>query len=216
MKPKPYYSVSLILILTGIVAPNFILSNRVGAVPPTLSAKTSSKWRTFSPPGGDFSILMPATPEADVETRDGINLNTGKTLKQTVYSFTVDSSQGQDATVYMVSYFDSSVNSLITSSAEEELEAGLNIASSMIEVKNPGLIQRKQKLRLNGNPGAEIRLRSKDDEQGKSIAIWKRVFCTRRPNNQIRTYQVVVISIKEQALQRTLEGFVNSFKLINK
>lgn len=216
MKLKSYLnSFGLLLVLTGIVAPNLILSNPGNAASTSIAA-TSSKWRKFSPPGGDFSILMPATPKKESETEDAINPKTGKMEKKTEYSFTVDNLNGQDGTVYIVSYFDSSATTLITSSTQEDLDIGLNIASSLIEAQSPGLIQRKQKLRLNGNPGTEIKLGFKDEKSGQSATLWTRVFCTRRPNNQIRTYQVVAFSMKEQALQRTLEGFFNSFKLIDK
>lgn len=214
MKLKSYLnSLGLLLVLTGIVAPNLILSNPGNAAS---TAATRSKWQKFSPPGGDFSILMPATPKKESQTEDAINPKTGKMEKKTEYSFTVDNFNGQDGTVYIVSYFDSSATTLITSSTQEDLDIGLNIASSLIEDQSPGLIQRKQKLRLNGNPGIEMKLGFKYDEKsGQSATLWTRIFCTRRPNNQIRTYQVVAVSMKEQALQRTLEGFFNSFKLID-
>jgi hypothetical protein len=206
-----FRGVSLLLALTFIVAPNLIYSNPSIAAP-VKRTTTRSKWRIFSPVGSGFSVLMPSTPKADSETKDAINHGTGKMVKHTEYWFIA----ADNETAYIVSYSDADATSLVSSSIEGDLDIGLKLATFLTEKQAKGLIQRKQKLRLNGNPGIEIKWGYKDEESGQHLTYWKRIFCTRQPNNKIRTYEVVVISAKEHALQQTLKGFFNSFKLINK
>ncbi|MFB8792368.1 MAG: hypothetical protein U7123_26850 [Potamolinea sp.] len=196
---------SLLLVLTGIVTPNLILS--------TASHVTAqSVWRPFSPPGSGFSILMPGTPKEEVKTAQ-MFIN-GKIVNIKTHTFF--SEREQDGTIYMVSYSDNPADdsTLFGSTPEEKVKNSLALITSLIESGNPGIIQRKQILRLNGHLGIEMKLAVPDKKSGQAGTLWLRGFSVPRPNNQIRTYQILAISAKEQSLQRTLDGFFKSFKLI--
>ena len=75
------------------------------------------------------------------------------------------------------------------------------------------MMQRKQVLRLNGHLGTEMKFDI--TQNGQPGTLWIRTFGVPRPNNKIRAYRILVFSTKEQSLQRTLDGFFKSFKLIN-
>ena len=197
---------SLLLVLTGIVTPNLILSKPAVAV-------TQSVWRPFSPPKSGFSLLMPGTPKEEIEKNSTVVIN-GKQVTITTHTFTSER-MNSDGTIYIVTYFDSPALSLSNSSLEEQEEQSkkfLEFLSALLESNHPGIMQRKQVLRLNGHPGMEMKFGI--TEKGQSATMWIRAFGVPRPNNQVRTYQIVVFSTKEQSLQRTLDGFFKSFKLI--
>ena len=206
MKFKAHLSrISLLLALIGALTAN------LGLALPSQSANKSA-WRSFAPDGGGFSILMPDSPTLEVETEKALCLKTGKMVDKTTYTY---SSQwmDQDGSIYVVLYHDSPTACLISKSAGEELEVGLKLASTLYEAGTPGVMQQKQLLKLNGNPGAEFKLRS--TEKDISVLIWTRIFVVPRPNDQLRTYEITVISSKEQALQQTLANFFKSFKFTN-
>lgn len=196
---------SLLLVLTGIIAPNLIVST-----PSSVTAQ--SVWRPFSPPQSGFSILMPGSPKTETETKSF--LINGKNVKITEHLFISDRAD-QEGTIYIVSYSDYPANSFpgFGSTLEEQVENSLKFVSTLIESRSPGIMQRKQLLRLNGNPGMEMKFGI--TEKGQSLTLWTRAFSVPRPNNQIRNYQIAVFSTKEQSLKRTLDGFFKSFKLIN-
>jgi hypothetical protein len=154
---------------------------------------------------------MPGTPEEEIKTDSSWSIN-GKKVTLTEHTFTSERID-QDGTIYTVSYIDSPVIYLFGSlSEEEQAKKLLEFFSSQLESSHPGIMQRKQLLRLNGHPGVEIKLGI--TEKGQSVTLWLRSFSVPRPNNQIRIYQILVLSTKEQSLQRTLDGFFKSFKLI--
>jgi len=199
--------VSLVLVLTGVVAPNLLLSRPAVAV-------TQSVWRSFSPPGSGFSILMPGTPKEEIKTDSSWTIN-GKKVNITEHTY-VSERIDPDGTIYTVSYTDSPAIFLSGSSLEEQEEQSkklLEFLSALLESNHPGIMQRKQLLRLNGHLGMEMKFGI--TEKGQSATVWIRGFSVPRPNNQVRTYQIGVFSIKEQSLQRTLDGFFKSFKLID-
>lgn len=196
---------SLLLVLTGIVTPNLILST-------ASHVSAQSVWRPFSPPGSGFSILMPGTPKEEVETEE-MSIN-GKNVKITAHTFI--SEREQDGAIYIVGYSDYPADSarLFGSTPEEQAKNSLAFVSALLESKNPGIIQRKQILRLNGHLGTEIKMNLSPVNYGQAATLWLRGFSVLRPNNQIRTYQILAFSTKEQSLKRTLDGFLKSFKLI--
>jgi|SRR4028118_40718 hypothetical protein len=198
---------SLLLVLTGVVAPNLILSKPAVAV-------TQSVWRSFSPPGSGFSVLMPGTPKEEIKTDSSWTINGKKVniIEHTYVSERID----PDGTIYTVSYIDYPAISLSSSSLEEQEEQTkklLEFLSALLESNHPGIMQRKQVMRLNGHLGTEMKFGI--TEKGQSATVWMRAFAVPRPNNQVRTYYITVFSTKEQSLQRTLNGFFNSFKLID-
>lgn len=195
---------SLLLVLTGVIAPNLILSKPSHAV-------TQSVWRSFSPPGSGFSILMPGTPKEEIQPDSSWSIN-GKKVNITERTF-ISERIDPDGTIYAVGYIDSPAIYLLGSSLEEQTEQSLEFVSSQIESSYPGIMQRKQLLRLNGHPGLEMKFGMTEKDQ--SVTVWIRAFSVPRPNNQIRTYQILVFSTKEESLQRTLDGFFKSFKLID-
>jgi hypothetical protein len=153
---------------------------------------------------------MPGTPKEEIKTDSSWSIN-GKKVNITEHTF-ISERIDQDGTIYTVTYIDSPAIYLFGSSLEEQVEKSLEFVSSLLESSKPGIMQRKQLLRLNGHPGAEMKFGI--TEKGQSVTLWIRAFSVPRSNNQIRTYQISVISAKEQSLKRTLDGFFNSFKLI--
>jgi hypothetical protein len=197
--------ISLLLALTGAVTAN------LGLGLPSQAAN-QSVWRSFAPDGGGFSILMPDRPTPAVTTEPVLCLKTGKMVDRTTYTYH-SQWMDQDGSIYAVVYHDFPTACLVSKSAGEELEMVLKLVSALYESGKPGVLQHKQLLKLNGNPGFEVKLRSA--EKGRAGLIWTRVFVTLRPNDQVRTYEITVISSKEQALQQTIANFFKSFKLTN-
>ena len=195
---------SLLLVLTGLITPNLILSPPSHAVP-------QSVWRSFSPPGSGFSILMPGTPKEQINTESFWNLD-GKKVNITEHTFISERIE-QDGTIYTVAYGDYPATSFFDSSSEEQAKKMLEFVSALIESRSPGMMQRKQVLRLNGHLGTEMKFDI--TQKGQPGTLWIRTFGVPRPNNKIRAYRILVFSTKEQSLQRTLDGFFKSFKLIN-
>ncbi len=156
----------------------------------------------FAPDGGGFSMLMPDSPISDVETISVTCAQTGKMVNMTTHSYTTVIEQ--DASVYAVFYYDLPKDCVI------DLEMALKLISLF---SKPGVMQHKQLLKLNGNPGMEFKMRG--TVEGTSVLMWGRSFAVPQPNNQVRAYNIIVQSTKEQALQQTLASFFKSFKLTN-
>ena len=112
-----------------------------------------------------------------------------------------------DGTLYAVSYSDYAKECEIVS-AEEDLKMGLNLLLALMS--DSGVLKRKQTLRLNGNPGVEVRFDLSGN--GQSLALWQRIFVVPRPNKQARMYEIIIFTTKEESLPKTLDGFMKSFK----
>ncbi len=185
---------SLVLVIVGSIAPNLTL------VRPS-SAENKSVWRSFSPPGAGFSILMPGKVIERVDTEAALCLGTGKMTKKTTYAYHSEGME-QDGTIYAVFYSDYAKECEIVS-AEGDLKIGLKLLS----MAKSGVVKRKQMLRLNGHIGVEVRL-----GDGKSVALWTRAFVVPRSDKQSRVYEIMIFSAKADSLPKTLDGFMKSFK----
>jgi hypothetical protein len=71
---------SSLLALSGAIVAAF------GSVLPSQAANQSA-WRSFSPDGGGFSIIMPETPTPEVKTESAICLKTGKRVDRVTHTY---------------------------------------------------------------------------------------------------------------------------------
>jgi hypothetical protein len=162
------------------------------AEPPIQVAQ--SVWKPFSSAEGNFTVLMPGTPRQEQNT-----INT-ELAPLDLNAFTVERPNEAN---YLVAYFDlpgDFSNMLQTSGQINEFLTGvvLGLSESMA-----GQLLNQQRINLNNYSGKAFRMQHSEDVVGRY-----RLYLV----NQ-RVYLLGVGTSKENYLQKSIQGFFNSFRL---
>ncbi|MBD2329372.1 hypothetical protein [Alkalinema sp. FACHB-956] len=167
------------------------------AQPSVAQAKPAKQsiWKTFSPAGGGFSILMPGTPKKSSHL---VKTQTGATIELIGYVVDLGPSKGG----YLVLYSDMPLSGNEDSNQIQQiLDNVMNGGLSRV----PGELVSYQTFALNGYPGREVTFRIDGNITGKV-----RMFLVGN-----RLYQLLAFTTQEKATAKSVNGFFNSFKLVN-
>lgn len=151
---------------------------------PALAEKTTkSIWSVFSSEDGGFSLLMPGQPI--VSNSDGV----------TSYSIT----RAKESVTYTVSYTDFPINPAQAANGIQNALGGVKTGI----VEEGGKIQQRQTITLKGFPGEELRIVMPDGTltRLRSYIVGKRL------------YLIMASTDNERNLQRSLQGFLDSFRV---
>lgn len=187
MKHKLFFSFLITpLLLSGYQNLQFVQSSAAFQI-------AQSIWKPFSSQEGRFKVLMPGTPSED---KSNVNTKAGEI---TINRFSV---RRENEALYAVAYSDLpdkfSLNSADINPLLSEIAAGFAAGSR-------GRLVSQRNIRLGNVPGREIRLQL---ERG-AIARGRLYVANKR------LYQVVVATAKEKNLTKSIEGFFNSFQIVN-
>ena len=153
-----------------------------------------SIWKPFSSPEGGFTVLMPGTPTLEQETINDPQLG----------SVNLNGFIGErpDEAIYMVVYADLPSNVVLTPDDADTL-----LQSLIREFSNdPGdRLLNQQTINLGNYPGKEVKVEHIGGVTGRY-----RIYLV----NQ-RLYVLGVVTSKEQYLQKSIQGFLDSFQLTN-
>ncbi|MGB3695164.1 MAG: hypothetical protein WBG70_10625 [Spirulinaceae cyanobacterium] len=180
------------IFFTTLLLSESTLAEVVQAQQPQPIQIAQSVWKPFSSVPGKFTVLFPGTPAQTQETVD--------TPLGTINLFGFSAERPNEAG-YLVAYSDFPVNLAQSSIPIEDLLAG--IMSGFI-TSIGGNVLSQNSISLNGFPGQEARIQLKDN-----FITRYRVFIVNE-----RLYQLAVFTDKEQDLPQSIEGFFNSFQLI--
>ncbi len=164
-----------------------------------------SIWKPFSSKEGRFSVLMPGTPR---ESQINWDWQTG----DIVYLFTVTREEAE----YMVGYVDiepptrrvdddgqsSNFPDILPNTPEKMTDV---LATACYSTPSDCRLISEQSIRLGSFPGREISLRL-----GGGPLVRRRLYLVNR-----RVYILSVRTTQERFLSKTIEGFMNSFKLLS-
>lgn len=152
-----------------------------------------SIWKPFSPPEGGFTILMPGTPTSEQEILDSptgpITLNGFRAVRP-------------GEAIYFVSYGDLPDSALNSPGGINDL---LTSFTQQFTTTMDGVTVTQQSISLNNYPGAEVKLQTNE-----GITFRSRIYLV---NN--RMYTLGVFTVREQDLQKSIQGFLDSFRLTN-
>jgi len=186
------YSLSILFLLTGYTITDTVLANQPLKI-------AQSIWKRFSDPTGNFSILMPGTPQEKKQTFN----NKNGTIQ--VHTFTVE--RQQEEVKYTVSYteYPEEYINLLTQNnlVEKALETGKNAAIQ----KSKGTLVSETKMNLGNYIGKEISYTKPGDK-----IVKLRIYLVDK-----RLYQILVETTKkrEKFLSKSIGGFLSSFNLLN-
>lgn len=169
-----------------------------------------SIWKPFSSKEGRFSVLMPGTPR---ESQINWDWQTG----DIVYLFTVTREEAE----YMVWYVDfepptrrvdddgqsSNFPDILPNTPEKMTDVLANAGTGPDYSYNLGYCRliSEQSIRLGSFPGREISCRLPG-----GVIFRRRLYLVNR-----RVYILSVRTTQERFLSKTIEGFMNSFKLLS-
>lgn len=167
-----------------------------------------SIWKSFSSKEGRFSVLMPGTPR---ESQINWDWQTG----DIVYLFTVTREEAE----YMVGYVDiepptrrvdddgqsSNFPDILPNTPEKMTDVLVNAGTGCYSTPSDCRLISEQSIRLGSLPGREISLRL-----GGGPLVRRRLYLVNR-----RVYILSVRTTQERFLSKTIEGFMNSFKLLS-
>jgi hypothetical protein len=174
--------------LSAVVSPPSASNSTSPPARPAVKAEfvknqTKSVWQPFTPQQGKFTVLMPGVPE--------------ETQKAGVSGFEVNRSQ--DSVIYGVSYIDFPI-------APKDREGGVTevfVGTKTGFEENRHVLVSDRAVELQGHPGREMKFTRAD-----GVVTHCRVYVV----NQ-RLYLVVARTTREQALAKSIEGFLNSFQI---
>lgn len=153
-----------------------------------------SVWKPFSSKEGGFTVLMPGTPS---QIKLPIDSQEGAT---TLIGFRVIRKNEAN---YMVGYADVPAGVKLNTPAERNkflVEVATGFSTSL-----QGRILNQQTVNLGRYPGREIRVQFPQGVKGR-----QRLYLVKR-----RLYQLVVMTGKESSLSKSIQGFMDSFKLLS-
>ena len=166
---------------------------RIGRAEPPIQV-AQSIWKPFSSAAGNFTVLMPGTPRQEQDT-----INT-ELAPLNLKTFTVERPNEAN---YLVAYFDlpGDFSTMIQTSGQiNEFLTGvvLGLSESMA-----GQLLNQQAINLNNYSGKAFRMQHSEGVVGRY-----RLYLV----NQ-RVYLLGVGTSKEKYLQKSIQGFFNSFRL---
>ena len=183
--------VFLQLFLTTFLLSGYPTIKGVQANPPFQIAQ--SIWKPFSSSEGGFTVLLPGIP---TEENKSVDTKFGSI---TVHTFYV---RRNNESLYAVAYSDLPDS---ISANSNEINQLLAEAPSGFSEGAEGRLVNQEPISLGNFPGREFRL-----ELSEGAIARGRFFLVNR-----RLYQVVVGTNNERNLTKSIQGFLNSFQLIN-
>jgi hypothetical protein len=152
------------------------------------------EWKVFNAPDGRFSILMPGAPKTLSQTQ--------KTFMGEINLQVFVAQPPNQEVAYIVAFNDFPDRYGDLANPKELLNNAKDMA---LKTTQSNLIKQKEIISYNGHPGKEIEYVN----QGGKITI-NRMYLA-----QGRLYQVMVITSKKQkqTLEKTMNGYLNSFQL---
>ncbi len=181
-------SLAVVVLLGGCLTVQPVQAN-----PPVLIAQ--SVWKPFSSQEGGFTVLMPGTPS---EIKLPVDSQEGAT---TLIGFRVIRKNEAN---YMVGYADVPAGVKLNTPAERNkflTEVATGFSTSL-----KGRILSQRTVNLRSYPGREIRVQFSQGVKGR-----QRLYLVNR-----RLYQLVVMTGKESSLSKSIQGFMDSFKLLSR
>lgn len=152
---------------------------------PSATAQTASPsiWKQFTNETGGFNLLMPGQPTENKS--DGVT------------SFSV--TRAREAVTYTVSFIDFPVNP--AQEANGINDAFMGIKEGITE--EGGKVQQEQAINLNNFPGQELRIVMPDGAitRIRSYIVGKRLFL------------IMASTTKEASLKKSLQGYLDSFRI---
>lgn len=179
------------LLITTFLSSGYPTIKVVQANPPLQIAQ--SIWKQFSSSEGGFRLLMPGTP-----TQENKSVNT-QVGALTIHMFIVPR---QKEAIYAVAYADLPSN---ISPTPSEINQLLTDVAYGISDGAGGRLLSQQAISLGNFPGKEIRL-----QLAEGMIARGRIYLVNK-----RLYQVLVATNQERNLTKSIEGFLNSFQLLN-
>jgi hypothetical protein len=152
------------------------------------------EWKIFNAPDGRFSILMPGAPKTLSQTQ--------KTFMGEINLQVFVAQPPNQEVAYIVAFNDFPDRYGDLANPKELLNNAKDMA---LKTTQSNLIKQKEIISYNGHPGKEIEYVN----QGGKITR-NRMYVA-----QGRLYQVMVITSKkqQQTLEKTMNGYLNSFQL---
>jgi hypothetical protein len=177
----------LVFLLTG-----YASIQSVQAKPSLLIAQ--SIWKPFSSKEGGFRVLMPGTPTQEQRTT--------KTQMGAFPTNTFSVIREQEAG-YVVGYLDFPKNLSLNSRNQNQYLTA--VATGFAQGAGGRLVSQRN-IRLRNLPGKEIRLQFEQGVIGRG-----RMFLDNK-----RLYVAIAITDKESSLTKSIQGFLDSFQLVNR
>lgn len=186
------YSLSIFFLLTGYTINSKVLANQ----PLTIA---QSIWKRFSSTTGNFSILMPGTPQENKRTLN----NKNGTIQ--VHTFMVE--RPQEDVKYTVSYTEYPEEYIKLLHENNLVEKALEDGKNAVLRKTKGTLVSETKINLNNYAGREIYYQKPGDK-----IVKLRIYLVNK-----RLYQILAETTtkKEKFLTKSIGGFLNSFTLLN-
>jgi hypothetical protein len=178
--------------LTFFLFTGYSTSKVVPANPPLEIAR--SIWKPFPSSQGLFSVLLPGTP---TQANTSVNTHLGTIPVNMTYV-----NRNKEA-IYLVAYSDLPPNVSIKNSKEMN-QILTEVVSGFSQGARAKLLSQKS-IKLKNFPGKEIRL-----QLDKKLTARARIYLVNK-----RLYQVVVATNQEQNLAKSIQGFLNSFRVRN-
>lgn len=174
------------VLLGGYPAPQVVRAN-----PSVFVAQ--SIWKPFSSPEGGFRVLMPGTP---IPGKDNVNTQSGSIP----INFFV--AVRPEEAFYVVAYADFPRTVSLNSREVQELLPKIDPTAAQREGVR---VVNQRNIRLGNYPGRELKLQ---DREGFTLR-WRAYLVNKR------LYQIGVVTNKEASLTKSIDGFFNSFQLVN-
>lgn len=178
-----------LITLIGILA--FLIS--------TLGLVKSEEWFLYD--SKEFSIKFPKQPKIE----SNINKTVLGVMKDTRITYHPDGIESDDNIEYGIGYVELNDSILTIIKSNPAFDYFRLVIDESVR-NSDGRLLSERKIKLDGFPGREFKTESKT-----GIATCKcHIYCV----NQ-RLYMMLVITIKEKNLNKSIDKFLNSFKLKN-
>lgn len=165
--------------------------------PVPAAATAGPTWQTFSSDEGAFSVLMPETPDEQIQTAP----SQAGPFELHVFTATDETSNS----VYMVTYNDYPQVVLQDTDIETVLDNGRDGGLANMQAQ----LVSEQSISLDGYPGRHIVFAIPDTRIPGGGAGVSRLYLVRH-----RFYQLLALGPKGQAAPADAEQFLNSFRLL--
>ena len=159
----------------------------------TAGAQTPAGWTKFSPPGSQFSVLLPGEPKENTQTSQSPN------GPYTTHLFT---SVSPEREIYLVGWVD--YDPKFNFGIQAELEANRDNFIKGTKAKLLGTTP----IKLGTHPGIEFKAALADPAGNPAHDVVSRVFIVGR-----RPYQLIALTPAGRDSSANLERFFSSFKV---
>ncbi|MCG6136035.1 MAG: hypothetical protein MET45_15495 [Nostoc sp. LLA-1] len=169
----------------------------VSAAKPTTTQPVQPQWKSFTPPDGRFTVLMPGQPERNSETQ--------KTYMGEINLEMFVAQPPKQEVAYVVVYNDFPYSYGQMTNPQTILNNAKDMA---LKTTKSNLISQRDIRSSNGHPGKEI----------VYVNTGGKITRNRMYVAEGRLYQVMAITSRkqQQTLTRTITGYLNSFHVVLK